>query len=174
MKAFGFVTKGGLGVLPQKKILRILENGAILCTKWIEIACSTGIYIGIDKCFGPPISPGPGEIPPPPPPLSVGLHPSQQYPGYCWFISFYSKALSQCQYLLFSGSAADALLLQYRTLRSTGTITITIRSTTNIIVANTSMIILGADPISIIYYNYCYTHNIYQYSFCQASNSNIQ
>ena len=41
-------------------------------TKWIVIAYSTGIYIGIDKCFGPPISPGPGEIPPPPP-LSVGL-----------------------------------------------------------------------------------------------------
>ena len=28
--------------------------------------------IGIDKCSRPPISPGPGEIPPPPP-LSVGL-----------------------------------------------------------------------------------------------------
>ena len=26
-----FVIKGGLGVLPQKKILKILENGAILC-----------------------------------------------------------------------------------------------------------------------------------------------
>ena len=37
-------------------------------TKWIVIACSTGIY----KCSGPPTSPGPGEIPPPPP-LSVGL-----------------------------------------------------------------------------------------------------
>ena len=41
-------------------------------TKWIVIACSTGIYIGIDKCSGPPISPGPREIPPPPP-LSMGL-----------------------------------------------------------------------------------------------------
>ena len=72
-ESLGFVTKGGLGVLPQKKNLRILENGAIFgSTKWIEIACSTGIYIGIDKCSGPPISPGPGEIPPPPP-LSVGL-----------------------------------------------------------------------------------------------------
>ena len=39
-------------------------------TKWIVIACSTGMHIGIDKCSGPPISPGPGEIPPPPPPLS--------------------------------------------------------------------------------------------------------
>ena len=39
-------------------------------TKWIVIACSTGIYVGTDKCSGPPISPGPGEIPPPPPPLS--------------------------------------------------------------------------------------------------------
>ena len=40
-----FVTKGGLGVLPQKKFKKILENGAILCisTKWIVIACSTGI-----------------------------------------------------------------------------------------------------------------------------------
>ena len=41
-------------------------------TKWIVIACSTGIYIGIDKCSGPSISLGPEEIPPPPP-LSVGL-----------------------------------------------------------------------------------------------------
>ena len=30
------------------------------------VACSTGIYNGIDKCSGPPISPGPGEIPHPP------------------------------------------------------------------------------------------------------------
>ena len=41
-------------------------------TKWIEIACSTGIYIGIDKCSRPPISLGPGEISPPLP-LPVGL-----------------------------------------------------------------------------------------------------
>ena len=30
-ESLSFVTKGGLGVLPQKKILKILENGAILC-----------------------------------------------------------------------------------------------------------------------------------------------
>ena len=41
-------------------------------TKWIVIACSTGIYIGIDKCSRLPISPGPGEIPPPPPPPLSG------------------------------------------------------------------------------------------------------
>ena len=40
-------------------------------TKWIVIACSTGIYIGIDKYSRPPISPGPGEIPPPPPSVLV-------------------------------------------------------------------------------------------------------
>ena len=36
-------------------------------TKWIVIACSTGIYIGIDKCSGPQ-----GNTPTSPP-LSVGL-----------------------------------------------------------------------------------------------------
>ena len=30
-ESLSFVTKGGLGALPQKKILNILENGAILC-----------------------------------------------------------------------------------------------------------------------------------------------
>ena len=60
-----FVTKGVWGFSPEKKIL---ENGAILCilcTKWQAYHN----HIGIDKCSGPPISPGPGEIPPPPPPL---------------------------------------------------------------------------------------------------------
>ena len=72
-ESLSFVTKGGLGVLLQKKLKKILENAAILCilvTEWIVIAYSTGIYIGIDKCSGPSISLGPREIPPLPPPLS--------------------------------------------------------------------------------------------------------
>ena len=43
-------------------------------TKWIVTACSTGPTImhitttlALTSALGPPISPGPGEIPPPPP-----------------------------------------------------------------------------------------------------------
>ena len=51
-------------------------------TKRIVIAYSIGIYIGINKCSRPPISPGPGEIPPPLLPLSgpvLGLEEQETY-----------------------------------------------------------------------------------------------
>ena len=49
-------------------------------------------HIGIDKCSRPPISPGPGEIPPPPPLLSG--------PGYAHFL-FYSDRLHLGLYVNF-------------------------------------------------------------------------
>ena len=78
--------KGGLGVLPQKKFYKSILKMVHFYVFWDnwehKMDCNSlqyrayyhayHNYIGIDKCSGPPISPGPGEIPPPPP-LSVGL-----------------------------------------------------------------------------------------------------
>ena len=97
MKALlSFVTKGGSEVLPQKKFCDFMHFGS---TKWIVIAYSTGIYIGIDKCSGPRISPGFGEIPPPPP-LSVGRELVSHARVENHFLSQITKFVT-CSYSLF-------------------------------------------------------------------------
>ena len=51
-------------------------------------------HIGIDKCSGPPISPGPGEIPPPPP-LSVGLAVLVRYDQVWAVLSRYGAGMNK-------------------------------------------------------------------------------